>query len=641
MAKKKRNISVFIASPGDLTTEREQFRDSIRQLNAGFGDGANIEFEALGWEDTLASTGRRNQSVINAEIDRCDVFFLVLHRRWGQEAPDATPYSSYTEEEFHPALERWREEKSPEIFVFFKRVDAGQEADPGPQLLKVIDFRQQLEETRHVRYRYIGDGENSFLDEVDNHLRAYAKGELNSIDPTKDIIVLPVLAIEEVKKAKEEARLQAQAAEEASKREEILYLKIEEMQLEMAEEAIKFAKNSLVEHARKRFITLVADSSNISVLNLAYNFFYLTGDMKTAVTTLHKWLSLSGSDSKTIETAEAYSYLGYRYQEQGDLNQSEAMYQKSLAISKDLDNEMGIARNYGNLACLYVTQGNLDKAKNMFLKSLEIDYKNGHKSGMAHNYRNLGHIYLILRDLDKAKIMLENALEIDTTHANKDSLIHDYGELGNYYLAKNDLNQAENMYQKSLKISEELGYKSAMACNYHSLGILFDTQGFSDKAEDMLLRSREINEDLGFKVPMIKNYCVLAGIYQTRGDFDKAEELYKKSINIEESLGRKTELAKIYFNLGNLYRAKKDYDQAEAIYEKILAIEEMLNDKKGMSDICRCLGGLYKEKGDPKQAKAMYEKSESLKPEAVQQFLLETFEVDFAGPVESGAIIEN
>lgn len=102
----KRKISVFIASPSDLAEERRLFRKVIEELNTGFGDGADVEFEALGWEDTLASTGRRNQGVINQEIDRCDVFILTLYRRWGQDAPDAKPYSSYTEEEFHRALAR-------------------------------------------------------------------------------------------------------------------------------------------------------------------------------------------------------------------------------------------------------------------------------------------------------------------------------------------------------------------------------------------------------------------------------------------------------------------------------------------------------------------------------------------------------
>ena len=99
-----RTIHVFFASPGDLAVERRAFKDVIEELNVGFGDGAGVKFEALGWEDTLASTGRRSQEVMNREIDRCDVFILAMHRRWGQEAPDAQPYWSYTEEEFHRAF---------------------------------------------------------------------------------------------------------------------------------------------------------------------------------------------------------------------------------------------------------------------------------------------------------------------------------------------------------------------------------------------------------------------------------------------------------------------------------------------------------------------------------------------------------
>ena len=168
----KKEIRVFIASPGDLVEERKIFRKAINQLNAGFGDGLNVEYVPLGWEDTLASTGRRNQSVINEKIDSCDVFILAMYRRWGQHAPDAEPYSSYTEEEFHRALERWRTSGAPEIFVFFKRVDAESEGDPGPQLHKVMDFRKHLEETRQALYHYF-DSLQSFLDEVDRHLRAY------------------------------------------------------------------------------------------------------------------------------------------------------------------------------------------------------------------------------------------------------------------------------------------------------------------------------------------------------------------------------------------------------------------------------------------------------------------------------------
>jgi len=175
----QKKISVFIASPGDLSLERAKFKEVVDALNKEFASGENVEFEALGWEDILASTGRRTQSVINQDIDRCDIFILCLHRRWGQNAPD-TEYSSYTEEEFHRALDRWKKDKSPEIFVFFKQVDPGQEADPGPQLDRVMEFRRQLDESRAVMYRNVGD-EEEFGEEVDRHLRAFVRGDLPSV----------------------------------------------------------------------------------------------------------------------------------------------------------------------------------------------------------------------------------------------------------------------------------------------------------------------------------------------------------------------------------------------------------------------------------------------------------------------------
>ena len=100
----ERVIKVFIASPGDLVVERRAFKEVIDELNRGFGRGARVTFDPLAWEDALATTGRRSQSVINHDIDACDVFVLVMWRRWGQEAPDAVPYSSYTEEEIYRAV---------------------------------------------------------------------------------------------------------------------------------------------------------------------------------------------------------------------------------------------------------------------------------------------------------------------------------------------------------------------------------------------------------------------------------------------------------------------------------------------------------------------------------------------------------
>ncbi|MHC4569963.1 MAG: tetratricopeptide repeat protein, partial [Planctomycetota bacterium] len=348
----KRKISVFIASPGDLSTERRRFKDAIHQLNVGFGDGAGVEFEPLGWEDTLASTGRRNQSVINAEIDRCDVFILAMYRRWGQEAPDAEPYTSYTEEEFHRALERWKKDETPEIFVFFRRVDAASEADAGPQLKKVMDFRKQLEDTRQVLYHYF-DTEQAFVDEIDRHLRAYVKGELPKADEQQDMVVLPLAAIEEVEKAKAAATEKAEEAARAHDDAEKARLEIEAMQLELAEDAARLSKEGKIEFAREKFSDLVAKTVDIQILYLGYEFFYRTGDLDSAFSVLKKWLDLSGPDKTSADTANAYGSLGTLYRTRGDLERAEEMCQKSLAINEALGHKAGMATDSGNLGILY------------------------------------------------------------------------------------------------------------------------------------------------------------------------------------------------------------------------------------------------------------------------------------------------
>ncbi|MFM9965137.1 MAG: hypothetical protein ACKV2Q_28395 [Planctomycetaceae bacterium] len=131
-----------------------------------------------------------------------------MYRRWGQAAPDAQPYSSYTEKEFHRAFARWQKKRrgkpqAPEIFVFFKHIDSASRADAGPQLQKVLDFRKSLEETRQVLSHGFAN-EAEFQAEVDHHLRAFAKGELPPANAPRDKVLLPLTVLAEVQKEKAE-----------------------------------------------------------------------------------------------------------------------------------------------------------------------------------------------------------------------------------------------------------------------------------------------------------------------------------------------------------------------------------------------------------------------------------------------------
>lgn len=107
--------------------------------------------DLLGWEDTLPGAGRP-QALINDDVDNCDLFIGILHMRWG--SPSGR-FSSGFEEEFERAINRWRESSTPEIWLFFKRVDDARLGDPGPQLGKVLAFKEAQTASGELFYKEV------------------------------------------------------------------------------------------------------------------------------------------------------------------------------------------------------------------------------------------------------------------------------------------------------------------------------------------------------------------------------------------------------------------------------------------------------------------------------------------------------
>ena len=286
-----KNIKVFLASPGDLAPERKVFKDRIDDLNKGFGDGLDLEFVPLGWEDVLATTGRRPQDVINREVDECDLFVLVLHRRWGQQAPDSK-FTSYTEEEFYRAFNRWKKSKVPEVLVFFKDIDNGQMADPGPELKKVLSFRKKLEQGRQTLYKRFAS-ETQFGAEIDSHLRAFAKGEWKDLASDAGGVTLEKKTIDAVDRSarKLSERMAGKTGARAGgkgkispaeRRADVSLVKAETETLTLARAAADAAAKGDRESARILFAKATEGTTNLSILSLAADFARQTGDIDTA-----------------------------------------------------------------------------------------------------------------------------------------------------------------------------------------------------------------------------------------------------------------------------------------------------------------------------------------------------------------------
>lgn len=142
----KSDLRVFVASPGGLDEERDAVEQVASVLNANFSDRLNVTIVVRRFEQR-AARGGRPQGQINAWVDDCDVLIAVVHRRWGSLSGNGE-HTGFSEE-FDRAIDRFEATGHPVVSLHFKAVDADSEADAGPQLEQVMDFRHRIE-TEHV-----------------------------------------------------------------------------------------------------------------------------------------------------------------------------------------------------------------------------------------------------------------------------------------------------------------------------------------------------------------------------------------------------------------------------------------------------------------------------------------------------------
>lgn len=143
MADSRKFIRAFLASPGDLGDERRAAKAVVDEFNSNWAEYLGYNVELIGWEDTISGYGRP-QATINRDLERCELFIGMLWKRWGTPPDKSGEYSSGFEEEFRISVSNKQKRDSPEISLFFKKVDTDLINDPGDDLKKVIAFKDSI-----------------------------------------------------------------------------------------------------------------------------------------------------------------------------------------------------------------------------------------------------------------------------------------------------------------------------------------------------------------------------------------------------------------------------------------------------------------------------------------------------------------
>ena len=159
-------IRIFVASPGDVQTERNSLSKVIEELNSTIGEAESFVLELVKWETHCYPAMGRPQGVINEQIGPYDIFVGIMWKHFGSPTGVA---ESGTEEEFRLAYSAWKEKQVSNILFYFSQAPhpMPQSQEEVEQLGKVLAFREELSKKGLV-WKYANREE--FADTIRPHL---------------------------------------------------------------------------------------------------------------------------------------------------------------------------------------------------------------------------------------------------------------------------------------------------------------------------------------------------------------------------------------------------------------------------------------------------------------------------------------
>jgi hypothetical protein len=172
MPRTEKVLSVFLASPSDVQTEREIVEQVINEFNIAWSSQLGLRMELIRWETHVRpGFGADPQAVVNDQIPPdFDLFVGIMWHRFGTPTQRA---ASGTYEEFQLAKERWTQSPSTiDIMFYFKDEPVAPHSLDVEQLAQVQRFRKELGSTGvYASFSSIDEFERK----IRSHLSAWAQ----------------------------------------------------------------------------------------------------------------------------------------------------------------------------------------------------------------------------------------------------------------------------------------------------------------------------------------------------------------------------------------------------------------------------------------------------------------------------------
>lgn len=304
------------------------------------------------------------------------------------------------------------------------------------------------------------------------------------------------------------------------------------------------------------------------------------GNIEKALQYNYKALAISIKAKNKKDQGTILNNIAAIYKDQGKIIEALNFHQRSLLIKKEIGDKNGISASYNNIGLIYSSQGKIEEALDYYSRSLKIEEDLKNAEGISTGLGNIAAVYKDQHEYEKANEYLLRALKINTSAGDKYAMGYTLNGLGNLSEETRHLNQALSYFNQSLAVRKDINDKQGIANSLKNIGNLYKKLGKTNEAEAAFKNSLQNFEELGDKLGIAIVNNLLGEIAVTKGNLAEAENYFNHSLALAQQLGYPMNISNAAKNLQQIYREKGSWQKALSMNDIYIRMRDSVQNDK-------------------------------------------------------------
>lgn len=346
--------------------------------------------------------------------------------------------------------------------------------------------------------------------------------------------------------------------------------------LALASTGQESAKDSL-----KRIIVTNSEHDSVRVkacLELASRLYLFNADSALVLCKTASELSVR---AKYLQgECDSYGWLGFLFNQTGDIESALHNYEKSLNLNRQLRDTMGIATILNNMGAILEYQGSIPESIDYYNESLKLRESIDDVEGVATVLNNLGTLFLDQEDRKAAMDYYQRSYELSKSIDDPLGRANSLNNIGGMLDDEGKYTEALSKYNKALEILQSIQHKWAIAITLNNIGFIHDHAGSKDTALYFYQESVRIQEEIGDKAGMANTLCNIGYIEFERGQYERAYDASSQGLALARSVGSPSLISKNCRLLSLLSQKNGRYEDALAYYTEHIEMRDSIRNQE-------------------------------------------------------------